>query len=150
MVVFSSTPNIEYNLIQQNLWKEDVCFLSSGHISNTLCWWDTGNHESIEKIKLKNNKFSVGMTIARHVDDFCLLYSYAARSKQNDLREYYTANIFGLIDIGDYFYKAMRDIYSSYSVKYTPPMLSSLISKASGMSIKPYLELVVNNSTIKG
>ncbi|OGV29999.1 MAG: hypothetical protein A3E88_07495 [Legionellales bacterium RIFCSPHIGHO2_12_FULL_35_11] len=145
IVVFSSTPNIEYNLIHQNLWKNDLCFSPRQHNNNRLSWWDT-QFDEIEKIKLKNNKFTVGMTITRQVNDFCLLFSFATRSKKKDLREYYESNIFGLIDVGDYFYKSIMSIYSSISVKYTPPKLDNLMSKASVISSRSYLKLVVSNS----
>lgn len=143
ITVFSSTPNIEYNLISQCLWKQDFCFTPQPHNNNRLVPWETLNEE-VEKIKFRNNKFTFGMTITRQVNDFCLLYSFATRSKKNGLREYYEENIFGLIDIGDYFYKSIVDVYSSHGVKYTPPKLSNLMSKSSVTSRRPYLTLVVN------
>lgn len=148
MVVFSSTPNIEYNLIHQNLWKHDPCFSSLMQDDNGLSWWNTDqlvdNGDEIERIKLQNNKFSFGVTISRPVNNFCFLYSFATRSKRDDLSEYYTSNIGELIDIGDYFYKSIMDIYSSYSIKYKPPTLGHLMPKASRSGCRPYLKLVVS------
>ena len=149
IIAFSSTPNIEYNLIRQNLWKNDLCFTPQLQSNNRLSWWEMQIAE-IDNIKLKNNKFTFGMTITRQINDFCLLYSFATRSKKIKLREYYEANIFGLIDIGDYFYKSVLDVYSPYSVKYTPPELGNLISKASVVNNRSYLKLVVNNFEREG
>ena len=72
MIAFSSTPNIEYNLIHQHLWKRDHCFSPRPHHNNRISWWDT-QIEEVDEIKLKNNKFTVGMTITRQVNGFCLL-----------------------------------------------------------------------------
>jgi hypothetical protein len=155
LIAFSSTPNIEYNLIHQNLWKHDHCFSPCLNNLNRISWWDIYekisdcDREEIEIIKLRNNKFSLGITISRQVNDFCFLYSYATRSKRNDLQEYYESNTFGLIDIGDYFYKSILDIYSSYSIKYKPPELGHLISKVSNVGSQPYLRLVVSNPKIE-
>lgn len=115
IIVFSSTPNIEYNLIHQNLWKQDTCFSLHDGQANTLCRWSfDAQEQDIKKIKLQNNKFNFGFTIPREVEQFKLLYSYATRSKNNDLHAYYEANIFGLMDLGDYFYKSTRDLYCEY------------------------------------
>ena len=57
LVVFSSTPNIEYNLIQQNLWRNDPCFSPSIQNNHELSWWNDHKITSdLEKIKLKNNR----------------------------------------------------------------------------------------------
>lgn len=141
LVAFSTTPNIEYNLFHQNLWLEDPCFNSDGADKNTLIWWDYQN-EKIEKIKMKNNNFTVGMTIYRPIGNFGLMYSFATDEKTRGLREFYSDNLFGLIDIGDYFYKSLRELYNSYSLKHLPPNLNEFSSKATGLSIRPILRLV--------
>ncbi|MCX7118212.1 MAG: hypothetical protein NTW94_10010 [Legionellales bacterium] len=143
ILVFSSTPNIEYNLIQQHLWRADPCFSPRLHTNNNFCWWNSCHADEIEKIKFKNNQFNFGMTLARKINNFHLLYSYATRSRREDLPEYYESNLHELIVIGDYFYKSIRDIYSSYGIKYPPPELDHLRTKASQTNIRPYLRLVV-------
>ena len=155
MVSFSSSPNIEYNLIQQNLWKDDSCFSPWMPNKDNFSWWDdhkiTGDFEKVEKIKLKNNMFSFGMTICKQVNDFSLLYSYATRATRDDLREYYASHLLGLVDIGDYFYKSLRDIYASYDIKCTPPELNHLNSKMYATTIRPHLTLIRSRSrAIKG
>ncbi|HAT9646333.1 TPA: hypothetical protein JBD48_01135 [Legionella pneumophila subsp. pneumophila] len=141
LIAFSTTPNIECNLIHQDLWGNDHCFIPEPEQKNRLIWWDY-SCEKIEKIKLKNNQFSFGMTICRPVSNFFLMYSFATQEKGNDLRQCYNENLFGLIDMGDYFYRSLRDLYSSYALKHTPPKLSEFNSKASGLNIKPFLRVV--------
>jgi hypothetical protein len=145
LIAFSSTPTIEYNLIHQHLWVHDYVFVPDVGLKNSLLWWDY-QHEKIEKIKLNNNHFTLGMTICRPIGDFRLVYSFATDEKHKNLRQYYTENLFGLIDMGDYFYKSLRERYNIYAMKHTPPSLSEFKSKASGLSIKPFLRVVQNTN----
>ena len=141
LIAFSTTPNIEYNLFHQNLWLEDHCFNSGIEDKNSLLWWDYQN-EQIEKVKLKNNYFTMGMTIYRPIGNFGLMYSFATDEKMERLRQFYSDNLFDLIDMGDYFYKSLRELYSSYSLKHVPPDLNEFSSKATGLNIRPFLRLV--------
>jgi hypothetical protein len=145
LMVFSSTPTIEYNLIHQNLWVHDHAFVPEAELKNALLWWDYP-HDKLEKIKLKHHHLTVGMTICRPIGDFRLVYSFATDEKYKNLRQYYTENLFGLIDMGDYFYKSLRERYNVYVTKHTPPNLSEFSSKASGLSIKPFLRVVQNTN----
>ena len=151
LVVFSSTPNIEYNLIQQNLWRNDPCFSPSIQNNHELSWWNDHKITSdLEKIKLKNNQLTEGLTISRQINDFYLLYSFATRSKRVDLRAYYASNLFGLLDLGDYFYKSIRSIYSSYCKTIALPELGDLTSRVSTINNSAKLRLIANNSIIRG
>lgn len=151
LVSFSSMPHIEYNLIQQGLWKYDSHFSSKLLSKNRLYWWDDINIKNpfatdIKQIKLISNHFSAGMTLSREINNFNLLYSYATNSKKNDLKEYYDSQIFGLIDIGDYFFRAILKLYSEYCGNNSLPQLNQLNSKASDLDTQSTLKLIVNNS----
>lgn len=126
----------------------DACFIPDTTLKNTLLWWDYQS-EKIEKIKLGNNHFTLGMTIFRPVGNFCLVYSFATKEKHKGLRQFYNENLFGLIDMGDYFYKSTRDLYSTYTLSHTPPKLNEFNSKASGLSIKPFLRVLQNINKIR-
>lgn len=148
LIAFSTTPSIEYNLIHQHLWMHDHCFSPDKAPKNTLLWWDY-ELDKLEQIKLQNNRFTVGMTIVRPVGQFYLMYSFATQEKHKGLRQYYSENLFGLMDMGDYFFKSIRDVYGVYSQKHAPPQLSEFTSKASGLNIKPFLRVVRNINNIR-
>ncbi|MGC1181741.1 hypothetical protein [Legionella sp.] len=150
LVSFSSMPHVEYNLIQQGLWKYDTCFSSKKLSKNTLLWWDDINAdnlfvEQIKEIKLTSNHFKSGMTLSREINGFNFLYSYATSSNKKNLKEYYSAQIFGLIDIGDYFCNSVLNLYSEYCGNYSLPQLNQLNSKASDLGLRSKLKLIVNN-----
>lgn len=148
LVAFSTTPSIEYNLMHQNLWMHDHCFAADKGPKNTLLWWDY-ELEKLGQLKLLNNRFTVGMTICRPVGQFYLVYSFATQEKHKGLRQYYSENLFGLMDMGDYFFKSIRDVYGAYIQKHAPPQLSEFTSKASGLNIKPFLRVVRNINNIR-
>lgn len=150
LVSFSSMPHIEYNLIRQGLWKYDAYFSSKKLNNNTLFWWDNVGadnlfSEQIKEIKLASNHFKLGMTLSREINGFNFLYSYATSSNKKNLKEYYNAQLFGLIDLGDYFCNSILNAYSEYYGNYSLPKLSQLNSKASDPSLRSVLKLVVNN-----
>jgi hypothetical protein len=146
-IIFSTTPSIEYNLISQNLWDLDQAFYHESLTENYIRWWDnitSVEYEKIKSIKLTNNCYSFGMTINRHVTDFTIMYSFATKSLEKNLREYYSLNLNNLIDIGDYCYKSIRTIYLQYCDFYMPPKIQSLISKIYQTTSNQHLKLMIN------
>ncbi len=75
-----------------------------------------------------------------------LQYSFATKSIDKNQREYYRSNISRLVDIGDYCYKLIRDIYLQYCDFYIPPKIQSLISKIHQTKSKQHLKLIVNTN----
>lgn len=59
LIAFSSTPHIEYNLIQQKLWQHDCCFYSRTLNVNTLFWWDGNSHENPFSRQIKRINLSI-------------------------------------------------------------------------------------------
>lgn len=150
MVVFSTTPSIEYHLITQDLWKHDLTVLSHAHRDDELIWWDMDNTNSfysqIDNIKKQKNNYTLGMSLARKIDGFCIIYSFATKSREAALKSYYISNIERLYDIGDHCYKSIRDIYSAYVHYHTAPRIMDFEKFNTTVQSKPYLQLVVNNS----
>lgn len=140
LITFSTTPSLEFNLINQNLWLNDPCFAPHHH-KNTILWWSCDN-KKIEKIKFLNNNFVIGFSISRVLEGFCLIYSFASRASDVNLKNYYQNHKYKIIDIGDYFYKSVKNIYAMYNNIHIPPQLSSLNSKSSGLDMKPKLRLI--------
>lgn len=143
-------PHIEYNLIHQGLWKYEPSFSSQKLSPNTLFWFDDLDvdsqlFEQIKQIKLTSNHFGFGMTLSRKIDGFTFLYSYATSSNKKNLKEYYEAQLFGLIDIGDYFCNSILNLYSEYCGNHSLPILNQLNSKITDSKNHSILKLVVNN-----
>lgn len=144
-LAFSTTPSIEYNLINQDLWNNDCCFMLPKILDNSLIWWDEIENETIKKIKLFNNKFTLGMTLAQEKQGFIYLYSYATQHKTINLKDYYISNKAGITNLGNYFFKSVQNLYASYASSFSLHKSEGTISKSANGSNKPDLKLIVNN-----
>jgi|SRR5579862_6947150 len=146
MIIFSISPSVEYNLIIQGLWKYDQSYSVNFHKKNTFYIWEKAYSEKyfndIKQIKEIKHGFTFGFNCAKKIDAFNLIYSYATRSKNNDLYEYYYNHMNELFGLGDYGYKLLQGIYAEYcnssfelpSIKYKQNCLA-----------KHRLKLIVNN-----
>lgn len=149
LITFSTTPNIEYNLINQNLWQFDPVFSKNTVDPSSIIWWDelpiSIENDKVKTIKLSNNKYALGVSLNRQVNDFSVIYSFATKSTDEGLKNYYVDNLSGLIDIGDYCYKLIHEVYLQYCDRYMPPKVQSLTSKIYHEKSTPYLKLIVTN-----
>lgn len=131
-ICLSSAPNIEFNLINKDLYKHDLSFNLDK--INEIIWWDENINslywEKIKQIKLKNNDFQLGFNINRKIEDFYFLYCFATKSEQKNLKKYYKNNLAKLINLGDFFFKLTRKIYYEYSFNYKFPELQNFSQKS--------------------
>jgi len=144
IAIFSITPSVEYNIIINELWRFDNSLCPASYEEGSLVWWDQTYSEysaEIRQLKEKKHGFSLGFNLLRNIEGYCLVYSFATRSQENNLKEYYISIIDQLFHLGDYGYKLIRDIYLQYCTPLNvPPYISTnihLITK------KPYLRLMI-------
>lgn len=147
IVIFSSTPSVEYNLISQGLWRHDKSFSVSYQMKNRFYSWETAyeeNHfEKLKLIKQINHGFSCGFNLSKKIGSFQFIYSFATRHQKPDLLEYYRGHINELFSIGNYGYKSISGIYEKrFGKVITNPELSE--NKSIGF-FPPFLKLISNN-----
>lgn len=147
MIIFSITPSVEYNLIAQGLWKYDYGFSPYFLKKNTYCKWGTCySNRYFHEIKfLKEHKhgFNFGFNLLKEQDNFNLIYSFATRSKNSHLDEYYRTHINEIYSIGDYGYKLIHPIYSQY---ITENFKAPSVANTKNSFVKSFLKLIINNS----
>lgn len=118
ILIFSSTPSVEYNVLAQGLWKYDKTFSVRYQKDNRFyCWEDAYEREyfeDIKNIKEKKHGFTFGFNLAKEIESFQLIYSYATRYQKPKPLEYYKMYMNELYAIGDYNYKSIRKIYEQY------------------------------------
>ena len=141
-IIFSSIPSIEYNLINKNLWERDYLNLM-GKNKNDIIWWN--EDLVIDDIKKKKNNFTLGMSTIKVINNFSICYSFATRSKTAELKSYYSLNIDGLNNIGDYCYKSIRSIYLYYCNTQIPPKICNTTTCQNIKKQNIYLKLIVDN-----
>ena len=142
MVIFSTTPSVEFNLLAQGLWQFDKSFNPNSYRDQEILFWDKayshGYHHEIKRIKETQHHFSLGFNVMRHINQFHFIYSFATRHTESDLHDYYQGLIPALLALGDYGYKQLQPIYQQYSHHRSPMIEASRVKK--------HLKLIVNNA----
>lgn len=146
ILIFSITPSVEYNLIVQGLWKHDKSFSITFQKDNSFYPWEKAyckNYfDEIRQIKELKHGFTFGFNISKKLGAFNLIYSYATRSKNDGLLDYYRNHINELINLGDYGYKLIHSIYLNYC---NPIFDTPTIVGNQNHHKKPFFRLIVNN-----
>jgi hypothetical protein len=144
VIIFSTTPSIEYNLISQGLWKYDRSFSISYQTENRFYSWEKAYEEKqFEKLKLTkqlNHGFTCGFNLSTKIESFQFIYSFATRHQKPDLIEYYRGYINELFAIGNYVFKAINGIYEKRFGKIisTPEISGDKTIR----SFSPFLKLI--------
>ena len=147
ILIFSLTPSVEYNLIVQNLWKHDKSFSVGFQKNNSFYPWEKAYSENyfneIKYVKEFKHGFTFGFNISKKLGAFNLIYSYATRSKNQGLLDYYRNHISELCNIGDYGYKLIHSIYLNYC---NPIFDVPSITGKQNYHKKPFFRLIINEN----
>lgn len=120
LMTLSTHPNIEFNLIHSKLWVFDKTFSNENTTkNNNLFWWDddlsyTNQQEKIKRIKLANNRFSLGLSLRYKINNYCLFYNFASLNEQSNLKSIYLTNSAKLTMIGNYMYHRLVETATDY------------------------------------
>ncbi len=122
---FSSTPDLISNITERGLLCFDGEFSPTFFEVLTFYEWqavfDRRLRHTLREVKLEAFGFVYGFTLVRRVQGYHLLYSFATRTQQADLKAYYNANRDALTAIGDQCYPQIRDLHALYAPM--PPVL---------------------------
>lgn len=146
LTIFSITPSVEYNLIVQGLWIYDRTFSAIYQAEHPFYSWDKAYapkyFDKIRYIKEIKHGFTFGCNVSKKIEGFHLIYSFATRSKNNGLSEYYHELKNELLNLGDYSYKKISNIYRMYC---DPKLIAPSISSKNIFSRKPHFYLISDN-----
>jgi hypothetical protein len=147
IIMFSTTPSVEYNLIANDLWKHDRGFSVNYQIENRFYSWEKAYEkeyfEELKSIKQMNHQFSFGFNLSKKIESFQFIYSFATRHKNCEFLEYYCRYINELFAIGDYGYKAISNICEQY-IGIIPTTTAINFDK-NIRSFSPFLKLISSN-----
>lgn len=148
LLIFSITPSVEYNILVQGLWKHDKSFSTYFHNTNKFYSWEEAYSKlyfhKIKQIKETKHGFTFGFNISKKIDEFNLIYSFATRSQNKNLHDYYYNHLNKLYSLGDYSYRLIHNIYAKYCDPiWILPSMNSVQSHP--ISSKPLLKLIINN-----
>lgn len=118
LVIFSSTPSVEYNLMQLNLLHLDSMYNPALHTDTKLCWWNRAYTlsaaTSLRKAKETDHGFTHGFGFGRHTPDFKMTYSFATRADIPHAKLFYLSHHADLIKLGDYGLEQLTHITGQY------------------------------------
>jgi hypothetical protein len=143
LTIISSTPSVEFNLIENKLWLYDGAFnpkhLPNLHVGTWQALYSHLHFKQLMEQKETHHGFTYGLNLVRHLKEYTILYSFATRSLLNNIVDYYQGIQEELLQIGDYAYNLNNHIYSIYNRNCTPPILETPLTN---IKRKPYLKLV--------
>lgn len=128
MVFFSSTPYVDINIYSSDLWLYDASIHPVTYQNKKFYWWDDCYLPKMGKIlkqeKERKNNLQCGFVCAKKVENFYLLYSYATKEKDPEIKKVIEEYQTTFVDMGDYCYSRIRTIYEKYAGNYQPPLIN--------------------------
>lgn len=128
MVFLSSTPSMDINIYKEDLWLYDASVHPATYQNKKFYWWDDYYLPEKRKIlkqekEIKNN-LHFGFVCTKKVEKFYLLYSYATKEKDPEIKKLIEEYQTTFVDMGDYCYSRIRTIYKKYAGNYQPPLIN--------------------------
>lgn len=130
IVFLSSTPYTGINVCGGDLWRYDSSIHPSTYENKNFYWWEdcySVNMKALLKLEKEDkNNLSFGFIVTKKIQDFYVLYSFATKEKDPDIKELIQKykNVF--VDMGDYCYSEIMPLYEQYSSGHNPPCLKSV------------------------
>lgn len=121
MVFLSSTPYTGINVCSGDLWLYDSSIHPNTYENKEFYWWNDCYAPKMKEIlkrekEIKNNLY-FGFVFSKKVENFYLLYSFATKEKDPEIKKIIENHKNTFIDMGDYCYSGIRSLYERYCGK---------------------------------
>ena len=128
MVFLSSTPHTGINVCSSDLWLYDSSIHPNTYENKSFYWWDDCYFPPMRSVlkrekEVKNN-LHFGFVFVQEIEDFYLLYSFATKENDPEIKKVIERYKNTFVDMGDYCYSEIKSIYEQYSAGYQPPTIS--------------------------
>lgn len=141
--IYSSSPALEFNLINEDLWLYDGIFDPKNHIDGAFYFWDELYSNSLKNILTQEKEgklgFSFGFCMIKKINDMFVIYSFATKSQLE--KAVYRDSNETLVKIGDWFFNELKSVHRQYVVHEKESSLSPTLSTS--------LRLIVDNTVKK-
>lgn len=129
IVFLSSTPYTGINVCRSGLWLYDTSIHPAIYENKEFCWWEDCYCQEMKDIlhlekEIKNN-LNIGFIFSRKINDFYLLYSFATKEKDLDIKNMITQYQKTFLDMGDHCYSQIQSIYQRYAGQHEVPSLKN-------------------------
>lgn len=103
---FSSTPSLEYNLFNSNLWQFDKTYQSQWHTKNAPASWPSlyspMYFKELYYLKQQKHRYPISISLPTQDANGCVIYSIASRKMSSHAQELFSVGQENLQKIGQY------------------------------------------------
>jgi hypothetical protein len=111
LLFMSSEPSIEFNLIEHNLWSLDPSLQKAFFQSGKMQFWgELYSREADDQLcfyKQKMHRFHIGLSIPSVFDKYRIIYTFAAKSDDLNIRNNLKDNTENLLSMGQFCLKTI-------------------------------------------
>jgi hypothetical protein len=106
ILVFSSTPAMEFNLFNSKLWRHDQSYSPQWFQIGAQAYWQTLydplRYDELYYLKQIKHSFPIGLSLAAKINDEYLIYSLASHKSCSHTRELFSTQQEDFYKIGQY------------------------------------------------
>lgn len=156
MVFFSGTPSHCYEICRRGYGQYDGIISPDNYENYEFYWWENTYHEKfsdkITQIREGVLGLKNGFMMVRKWNDFYFIYSFATKHRDLKFQSMIVNNINKLLEIGDFCYTEIRQIYAEYTGDLEPPGIEKFYPFEGGRPPPRYTEnfLLKNEVLING
>ncbi len=136
MIFFSGTPSHGYEICKRGYAPYDGIISPDYYQNFEFYWWDDAYHKAFAKdIKaIREGLLGLkhGFMLVRKWNNFHLVYSFATKTDNSEMRSFIVNNINEYLKMGDYAYNNMRELYSEYCGEHEPPSVEQFFKFEGG------------------
>jgi hypothetical protein len=126
ILTFSSTPAMEFNLFNSNLWLYDKSYNPNWFSQCSQAEWQSlyteKRYDELYYLKQVKHHYPMGYTMAAKLENNFFIYSFASHRSCDQTREVFTHRYDELYKIGQYCSKMLSPLFQNY---YDLPSLLS-------------------------
>jgi len=115
LLSFSSTPALEFNLFNTNLWRFDKTFQPDWYQLCTQSSWEAlytqDHYDELYYIKQAKHQYPLGISLAANVADNAIIYSIASHKKCQAAREFFAHHYDDFYKMGEYCTRELMPLF---------------------------------------
>ncbi len=119
IMTLSSTPAMEFNLFNSNLWYFDKSYHPDWFTQCSQAEWRTlytqKRYDELYYLKQVKHHYPIGYTMAAKLEEVFFIYSFASHRSCGHTRELFTNKYDNFYKIGQYCGKMLSQIFEDYS-----------------------------------
>jgi len=114
LLAFSYTPAVEFNLFSSHLWQHDLTFSPQFFSKKQQAFWQElykdERFDELRYLKQLKYNFNIGFSLSKPQQDYHLIYSFATKSNDAQIKSLWLKVSDELSQIGDYCFNHLKPL----------------------------------------